>query len=40
MIEHHFKIIWRNFLRDRQFSLLNLVGLSTCLRSIDLFMDK
>ncbi|MGZ5133970.1 MAG: ABC transporter permease [Flavitalea sp.] len=29
MIKHHFKIIWRNFVRDRQFSLLNLMGLST-----------
>ena len=29
MIKHFFKIIWRNFVRDRQFSFLNLLGLST-----------
>ncbi|HKO82814.1 MAG TPA: ABC transporter permease [Chitinophagaceae bacterium] len=29
MIRNSFKIAWRNFIRDRQFSFLNLVGLST-----------
>ncbi len=29
MIKNHLKIAWRNFLKDRQFTLLNLIGLST-----------
>ena len=29
MIKNYFKIIWRNFIRDRQFTVLNLLGLST-----------
>jgi ABC-type antimicrobial peptide transport system permease subunit len=29
MLKHYLTIIWRNFVKDRQFSLLNLVGLST-----------
>jgi putative ABC transport system permease protein len=29
MLKNYFRIIWRNFLRDRQFSLLNLAGFST-----------
>src|SRR5882762_6104196 len=29
MIRNYFKIAWRNLVRDRQFSFLNLVGLST-----------
>ena len=29
MIRNHFKIAWRNLLKDRQFTVLNLVGLST-----------
>jgi len=29
MIKNYFKIIWRNFIRDRQFTTLNLLGLST-----------
>lgn len=29
MIRNYFRIIWRNFSRDRQFSILNLLGLST-----------
>jgi putative ABC transport system permease protein len=29
MFRNNFKIAWRNFLKDRQFSLLNLLGLST-----------
>jgi len=29
MLKNYFKIAWRNLLRDRQFSFLNLVGLST-----------
>jgi hypothetical protein len=29
MLRHYFKISWRNLLKDRQFTFLNLVGLST-----------
>ncbi len=29
MFKNYFKIAWRNLLRDRQFSFLNLLGLST-----------
>ena len=29
MIKNYFKIAWRNLLKDRQFTLLNLIGLST-----------
>lgn len=29
MLSNYFKIAWRNLLRDRQFTLLNLIGLST-----------
>lgn len=29
MFKHYLKIVWRNFIKDRQFSLLNLLGLST-----------
>ena len=29
MIKNYFKIMWRNFIRDRQFTILNLLGLST-----------
>src|SRR6516225_8274181 len=29
MLKNYFKIAWRNLMRDRQFSLLNLIGLST-----------
>ena len=29
MLKNYFRIIWRNFIRDRQFSLLNLAGFST-----------
>src|ERR1700759_4037241 len=29
MIKNYFKIAWRNMIRDRQFTLLNLVGLAT-----------
>lgn len=29
MLKNYFKIIWRNFIRDRQFTVLNLLGLST-----------
>jgi len=29
MLKNYFKILWRNFLKDRQFSFLNLIGLST-----------
>jgi putative ABC transport system permease protein len=33
MLKNHFKIAWRNLLRDRQFSFLNLMGLSIGLAS-------
>ena len=29
MFKNHFKIAWRNLVKDRQFSLLNLIGLAT-----------
>jgi len=29
MLKHYFKITWRNLVKDRRFTLLNLVGLST-----------
>jgi putative ABC transport system permease protein len=29
MIKNYFKIIWRNLVKDRQFTILNLLGLST-----------
>jgi putative ABC transport system permease protein len=29
MLKNYFKIVWRNLLKDRQFTILNLVGLST-----------
>src|SRR5580704_6895448 len=29
MLKNYFKIAWRNMLRDRQFTLLNLIGLAT-----------
>jgi len=29
MLKNYFKIAWRNLLKDRQFTLLNLIGLST-----------
>lgn len=29
MLRNYFRLIWRHFLKDRQFTLLNLVGLST-----------
>jgi putative ABC transport system permease protein len=29
MLKHYFKITWRNLIKDRRFTLLNLVGLST-----------
>ena len=29
MFKNHLKIAWRNMIRDKQFTLLNLVGLST-----------
>jgi len=29
MLKNYFRIIWRNFIRDRQFSILNLAGFST-----------
>ncbi len=29
MLKNYFKIAWRNIIRDRQFTLLNLIGLST-----------
>src|SRR5580692_326092 len=29
MVKSFFKIAWRSFLKDRQFTLLNLIGLST-----------
>ena len=29
MIKNYFKIAWRNLIRDRQFTFLNLIGLST-----------
>ena len=29
MLQHFFKIVWRNFTKNGQFSLLNLIGLST-----------
>ena len=29
MFGNYFKIIWRNLLKDRQFTILNLLGLST-----------
>jgi ABC-type antimicrobial peptide transport system permease subunit len=29
MFRHYFKIAWRNLLKDRQFTFLNLIGLST-----------
>ncbi|WP_221622068.1 permease prefix domain 2-containing transporter [Larkinella knui] len=29
MLRNHFKIAWRNLVKDRQFTLLNLIGLST-----------
>ena len=34
MITSYFKIAWRNLIRDRQFSLLNLMGLSTGLACV------
>ncbi|HXB45630.1 MAG TPA: ABC transporter permease, partial [Puia sp.] len=34
MVKNYFKIAWRNLLRDRQFSLLNLIGLSTGLTCV------
>src|SRR5688572_456159 len=33
MIRNYFKIAWRNLIRDRQFTFLNLIGLSTGLAS-------
>ena len=33
MIKNYFKIAWRNLIRDRQFTFLNLIGLSTGLAS-------
>jgi len=29
MLKNYFKIIWRNLVKDRQFTILNLAGLST-----------
>ena len=29
MLKHHLKITWRNLVKDRRFTLLNLLGLST-----------
>ena len=29
MLTHHLRLAWRNLLRDRQFTALNLIGLST-----------
>src|SRR4030095_12003467 len=29
MLKNYFKIIWRNLIKDRQFTFLNLIGLST-----------
>ena len=34
MFKSYLKIAWRNFVRDRQFSLLNLLGLSIGLASV------
>ncbi|HEY2721417.1 MAG TPA: ABC transporter permease, partial [Chitinophagaceae bacterium] len=34
MIKNYFKIAWRNLLKDKQFSLLNLLGLSTGLACV------
>src|SRR5215212_7095697 len=49
MFKNYFKIAWRNLLKDRQFTFLNLVGLSTGLAcalliwlwiSDEMIMDK
>ena len=34
MLRNHFKIAWRNLVRDRQFTVLNLLGLSTSLACV------
>ncbi|MEJ7679053.1 MAG: hypothetical protein WKG06_14605 [Segetibacter sp.] len=34
MIKNYFKTTWRNFIKDKQFSFLNLVGLSTGLACV------
>ncbi|HLY68582.1 MAG TPA: ABC transporter permease [Puia sp.] len=34
MLKNHFKLAWRNLLKDRQFSFLNLIGLSTGLACV------
>jgi putative ABC transport system permease protein len=34
MLKNYFKIAWRNLIKDKQFSLLNLVGLSTGLACV------
>ena len=34
MLKNYFKIAWRNFIRDKQFSALNLLGLSTGLACV------
>ena len=34
MLKNYFKIAWRNFIRDKQFSTLNLLGLSTGLACV------
>jgi putative ABC transport system permease protein len=42
MLQNYFKIAWRNFVRDKQFSLLNLTGLSVglaCTLLIYLWVD-
>jgi len=33
MFKNNLKIAWRNFLKNRQFAILNLIGLSTALAS-------
>jgi putative ABC transport system permease protein len=34
MFKGHFRIAWRNLIKDRQFSFLNLLGLSTGLACV------
>jgi putative ABC transport system permease protein len=34
MLKNHFKLAWRNLLKDRQFSFLNLIGLSSGLACV------
>jgi putative ABC transport system permease protein len=42
MIKNYFKIAWRNLIKDRQFTFLNLIGLATSLACVllNLFMGE